>query len=138
MFADPGAASEAAAELVLRALGEALAVGRSPCVILSGGSTPRDSLALLARGITGAKLPVQRLLWLFGDERWVPRDHPRSNEGMAREALLTPIGAPEQTIASWNPAEGEPVDAAARYGQWTARVRASGGCPDVAPARPGS
>ncbi len=132
VFPDLEGAGEAAAGLVLEAVAGALAAGRTPCVVLSGGRTPRGSLAALARGIAAAAVPVERLLWLFGDERWVPAAHPRSNEGMAREALLAPIGAPRQTIASWGAGDGDPVQCAARYGAWTARARAgAGGCPDA-------
>ena len=130
MFADIDAASEAASSLARESIRGALDAGRDPCVVLSGGRTPRDAFSLLARGIIEDKLPVARILWLFGDERWVLPSHPRSNEGMAREMLLGPIGAPETTIASWKAGEGDPVDAAARYRARTAAVREAGG-PDI-------
>jgi 6-phosphogluconolactonase len=132
VFADLEAAGDDAAALVLESVAGALAAGRTACVVLSGGRTPRGSLAALARGIADARVPVQRLLWLFADERWVPASHPRSNEGLARDALLAPIGAPAQTIATWGAGDGDPVQCAARYGAWTARARAAGaGSPDA-------
>jgi 6-phosphogluconolactonase len=132
VFADLEAAGDEAAGLVLESVTAALGAGRTACVVLNGGRTPRGSLAALARGIADARLPVERLLWLFGDERWVPSSHPQSNEGMAREALLAPIGAPAQTIASWDAGDGDPVQCAARYAAWTARARAAGaGSPDA-------
>ena len=45
------------------------------------------------------------------------RSDPQSNEGMARETLLGPLGAPEASIHSWDAGAGEPVDCARRYGQ---------------------
>jgi 6-phosphogluconolactonase len=130
VFADIEEAGAAAAGLLLEAIGAVLAAGREPCVVLAGGTTPRGALGLLARGILAQALPVRRMRWLFGDERWVAPGHPRSNEGMARETLLGPVGAPEQTIASWGAGVGQPVEAAARYAAHTAAARAGGG-PDI-------
>jgi len=52
---------------------------------LSGGGTAERCYAALraAGGVEWEELTV-----LFGDERWVPVDHPDSNEGMARRVLL--------------------------------------------------
>jgi 6-phosphogluconolactonase len=60
------------------------AAGGLASVALSGGDTARACYELLA---------VADVLWgavhvYFGDERWVPLDHPDSNEGMARRAFL--------------------------------------------------
>lgn len=132
VYADLHAASEAASALIREAIQEAIAAGREPVVALSGGGTPRETYRLLARDMIEQGIPVDRILWLFGDERWVPPGHPRSNEGMARETLLGPIGAPESSIASWEPGVGDPVDAARRYGQWTSKARTrSAGHPDL-------
>ena len=95
-------------------------------VILAGGSTPRGSYELLAGllsapgGLTpgdggAAGLPLERLTWLPGDERWVPADHPDSNEAMVRRALLDPAGIPAVRLLSWEAGSGDPVQAAARF-----------------------
>ncbi len=132
VFADLEAASEAASGLILESVREAIAAGRDAVVALSGGGTPRETYRVLARGMLEMAIPVDRILWLFGDERWVPRGHARSNEGMARETLLEPIRAPERSIASWEPGAGDPVEAARRYGEWTSRARArAAGRPDL-------
>lgn len=53
-------------------------------VALSGGDLARDCYAQLAtRPYDWSQVAV-----FFGDERFVPPDHPDSNEGMARRALL--------------------------------------------------
>ena len=51
---------------------------------LSGGNTPR---ALYRRMADGPRLPWDRTVFCFGDERNVPPDSPESNARMAREAL---------------------------------------------------
>lgn len=97
-------------ENALRARGRAL-------VVLAGGTTPRNTYRLLAGALTAKGVPSKRLLWLFGDERWVSVDDPQSNEGMARESLLHPIKAPVSTVISWEAGSGEPVDCAMRYAE---------------------
>jgi 6-phosphogluconolactonase len=63
-------------------------------VALSGGNTPRSFYSLLAQEYKTA-LPWNKIHVFFGDERYVPFDHPDSNYRMANEALFsqTPIPA---------------------------------------------
>lgn len=53
-------------------------------LFLSGGSTP----APLYTALASATLPWERISVALVDERWVPTDHPASNERMLRETLL--------------------------------------------------
>lgn len=64
-------------------------------VSLSGGSTPRRLYELLAGTDLPGEFPWRRVHWFWGDERFVPSDHPDSNYRMAREALLSraPVAA---------------------------------------------
>src|SRR5258705_13982442 len=55
---------------------------------LSGGSTPRRLYQLLAENPFRDRLPWDRVHWFWGDERFVPWDHPDSNYRMVREAML--------------------------------------------------
>lgn len=77
---------------VLRTLLEeitaALADRRQALIGLSGGSTPLPVYRALAQ----CDLPWSRVMFLVVDERFVPLDHPHSNEGQLRQALA-PIGA---------------------------------------------
>jgi 6-phosphogluconolactonase len=56
-------------------------------VALSGGSTPKSLYSLLASGSI-PNIPWEKIFFFFGDERFVPADHPESNYRMAREAGL--------------------------------------------------
>ncbi len=56
-------------------------------VCLAGGSTPRELYRRLA-GDLGRDVSWPTALVYFGDERCVPPDHPDSNYGMARAAML--------------------------------------------------
>jgi len=81
-----GAADDVAA-ILRTAVGD-----RGVChVALAGGSTPKRLYELLAaRGRT--ELPWDEVVLWFGDERPVPPNHPDSNYGMAKQALIGPLG----------------------------------------------
>ena len=127
---DPNALAEEASELLLACLAEGVEARGRARMILAGGTTPRRTYSLLASGIAARGLPVRALAWFFGDERWVTPLDPQSNECMARATLLGPIGAPEDTIHSWNAGAGNPVECASRYGQ-ALRTALQGEVPDV-------
>jgi len=80
-------------------------------VSLSGGSTPRRCYQLLAN----ADLPWERVHWFWGDERFVPPDHPHSNYRMAREALLERAPVPAANIHAIPTERISPEEAASRY-----------------------
>lgn len=77
-------------------------------VVLTGGGAGIGLLRELARLDRAAKdqgpdFPALAVDWtrvhvFFGDERNVPSTDPDSNEGQAREALLGPVGVPEDNI----------------------------------------
>jgi 6-phosphogluconolactonase len=85
-------ARAAAEEWRARALAAVAASGRF-AIALTGGSTPRALYALLADPAAPWRdaLPWARTHVFFGDERCVPPDHPDSNYGMARDALLAHV-----------------------------------------------
>ncbi|HEX3412414.1 MAG TPA: 6-phosphogluconolactonase [Stellaceae bacterium] len=83
-------------------------------ICLSGGSTPRRLYQLLAESPYRDGLPWDRIHWFWGDERFVPWDHPDSNYGMVHEALLGRVPAPPGNIHGIA-TNGTPADAAAAY-----------------------
>jgi 6-phosphogluconolactonase len=113
---DERALAEEASRVLLGWIQEALAARGRARVILAGGTTPRETYALLASGMRENGTPAAGLSWFFGDERWVTRDSAQSNEGMIRHALLGPIGAPESSINTWDAGWGDPVECARAYG----------------------
>jgi 6-phosphogluconolactonase len=64
-------------------------------LMLTGGSTPKQVYRELA-AVSG--LPWDSVEIWFGDERAVPPDHPDSNYGMARAALLEPANVPGRNV----------------------------------------
>ena len=114
-FASESELSLKAALCVLSYIKEVLEKHNRCSIILAGGSTPRNCYKHLARLLSEYRIPPDSLYWFFGDERWVPPNHPESNENMARELLLHPIKANPEHIFSWRAAHGSPVTCALEY-----------------------
>jgi 6-phosphogluconolactonase len=105
----------------------------APCrVSLSGGSTPKALYALLASERFRDRFPWQRVHWYWGDERFVPYDHPESNYRMTREAMLSKVPVPQENVHPI-PTDGDPDDAARRYER---TLQQSYGAAILDPARP--
>jgi 6-phosphogluconolactonase len=129
IFADPPALARHAAEWMTAA---ALAVKGPFRVSLSGGTTPKTLYALLATPEFKDRFPWPRVFWYWGDERFVPHDHPESNYRMAREAMLEKAPIPAGNIFPV-PTDGTPDDGARRY---EATLQKAYGAPVLDPARP--
>ena len=108
---DPLALAYHAAEWMTQA---ATATQGSFRVSLSGGSTPKTLYGLLASDEFRDRFPWQRVFWYWGDERFVPYNHPESNFRMTREAMLAKAPVPPENIHPI-PTDGTPEDAARRY-----------------------
>ena len=101
-------------------------------ICLSGGSTPRRLYQLLAESPYRDTLPWDRIHWFWGDERFVPWNHPDSNYGMVRAALLGRAPVPPGNIHGI-PTNGAPADAAAAYERV---LKSYYGSENLNPARP--
>ena len=101
-------------------------------VSLSGGSTPKVLYGVLASDEFRGRFPWQLVSWYWGDERFVPHDHPESNYRMAREAMLARAPVPPENIHPV-PADGTPEDAAQRYER---TLQEAYGATALDPARP--
>jgi len=84
-------------------------------VALSGGSTPRRLYQLLAEAPYREHIPWERVHWFWGDERFVPYDHPDSNFAMTRNALLAHVPVPDANIHAIPTGPGSPDECAAAY-----------------------
>jgi 6-phosphogluconolactonase len=83
-------------------------------VCLSGGSTPHRLYQLLGGQPYTERMPWDRIHWFWGDERFVPWDHPDSNYRMARRALLAEAPIPPENIHGIV-TKGSPATAARAY-----------------------
>jgi 6-phosphogluconolactonase len=80
-------------------------------IALSGGSTPKP----LYQAIAQADLDWDKLHIFWGDERYVPSDHPDSNENMARQAWLNQVPLPPSNIHAVPTHLSNPADSALQY-----------------------
>jgi 6-phosphogluconolactonase len=108
---DPAALARHVAEWMTSA---ALAATGTFRVSLSGGSTPKALYTLLASDDFRGRFPWTRVSWYWGDERFVPYDHPESNYRMSREAMLAKAAVPRENVHPV-PTNGTPEQAASRY-----------------------
>ena len=110
-FPDPAALARHVAEWMTSV---ALAATGSFRVSLSGGSTPKALYTVLASDEFRGRFPWTRVSWYWGDERFVPHDHPESNYRMGREAMLAKAPVPPENVHPV-PTNGTPEQAASRY-----------------------
>jgi 6-phosphogluconolactonase len=107
-FPTPERLADAVARHIVARAAEAISATGRFTLALSGGSTPRAAYSRLATG----NWRLVHVLW--GDERCVPPDDPRSNYRMAKEALLDRVPIPGQQIHRIR-GEDDPAKAAAEY-----------------------
>ena len=82
---------------------------------LSGGSTPKTLYQVLATPEWKARLDWSRTIFLFGDERCTPPDHPDSNFKMAHSALFQPLNIHTDHIVRMKGEHENPSAAAQEY-----------------------
>lgn len=81
-------------QLVLETIQDAIAQRGQCTIALAGGSTPKPLYEQLAQH----DLPWRNIHVFWGDERYVPPDHPDSNQNMARQAWLNQVKIPSFNI----------------------------------------
>ncbi|MEB3338941.1 MAG: 6-phosphogluconolactonase [Leptolyngbyaceae bacterium] len=98
-------------ELVLNHLQSAIQARGQFTIALSGGSTPKPLYA----AISAQDLPWEQIHVFWGDERYVPHDHPDSNFLMARQAWLDRVAIPAANIHPMPTDETDPAIAAQKH-----------------------
>ncbi|MBV9783470.1 MAG: 6-phosphogluconolactonase [Acidisphaera sp.] len=126
---DPAALARHVADWLLD---RAMAKAGKTAIALSGGSTPKALFALLATPDYARRMPWERLELWWGDERFVPHDHPESNYGMTRAALLDHVPIPAGNVHPI-PTGGTPEEAAQGYER---ALRQAYGAEALDPSRP--
>lgn len=108
---DRAALIQRSLELILEKLHSAIAERGVFTIALSGGSTPKP----LYEAIAKQNLPWEKIQVFWGDERYVPPNHPDSNEGMARAAWLDQVSIPAANIHPMPTDEPDPTVAAKKH-----------------------
>lgn len=110
--ADPAELARYAAHLVV----SVSAASNGPVrICLSGGSTPKILYQLLSSHEFRKRVPWDRVHWYWGDERFVPHDHPDSNFRMARLAMLSSAPVPDTNVHPVQTACQTPEESATEY-----------------------
>lgn len=109
--------AQRAAERLTALIEQAVAANGRASVSLTGGTTPRRLYATLAdpRQPWSARIPWSQVHLFWGDERHVPPDHPDSNYGMAKTALLDHVPVPADHVHRIRAEMTDAHDAAADY-----------------------
>jgi 6-phosphogluconolactonase len=92
---------------------EAIAANGKFSIALSGGSSPKKLYELLASSLAD-KVEWEKVYFFFGDERYVPQNHPDSNYLMAKKALFDPLKISTSNIFPVD-TTFSPEDAAKKY-----------------------
>lgn len=103
------------AQLFINAANEEIAKKGKFSVALSGGSSPKKMFELLANNYPKAT-DWTKIFFFFGDERYVPANHPDSNALMAKTAFLEKLNIPAEHIFEVN-TNLDPQSAALAYSQ---------------------
>ncbi len=82
---------------------------------LSGGSTPKSLYQTLASPEWRGRFDWPNILFLFGDERCIPPDHPESNFKMAQATLFQPLNIQADHIFRMKGEHENPIAAAEEY-----------------------
>jgi len=120
VLSDKPALVARALELILSKLETAIEQRGRFTIALSGGSTPKplyEAMPSAGYAYTNQKLPWDKIHLFWGDERYVPSDHPDSNELMTRRAWLDHVDIPAANIHPVPTLEANPELAAAKYEQ---------------------
>ena len=91
---DKVALIERALDIMLTKIQRAIEMRDRATIALAGGGTPKP----LYEAIATQNLPWQKIHVFWGDERYVPANHPDSNQGMARRAWLDKVDIPATNI----------------------------------------
>jgi 6-phosphogluconolactonase len=110
---DVGALVARAEEILCAELQSAIAQRDRFTLALSGGSTPKP----LYESLSQQTLPWDKVHIFWGDERYVPSDHPDSNEGMARRAWIDHVSIPADHVHPIPTQTSDPAESARLYEQ---------------------
>jgi 6-phosphogluconolactonase len=98
-------------EVVLEKIQAAIAERGQCTIALAGGNTPKP----LYEKIAAEDLSWRGIHVFWGDERYVPPDHPDSNQGMARHAWLDKVPLPPINIHPMATDAADPQEAANKH-----------------------
>lgn len=115
ILSDGQAVARASANLFIELATSALQAEQPFRVALSGGSTPKMLYQVLSSPEYRDRVKWDAISFFFGDERWVPQDHPDSNYGLARDELFSKVPVDPNKVFPIPTVGLSPEEAAAQY-----------------------
>ena len=125
VHADANALATAVAGELLTRLADAQAAGGVPQVALTGGTIAEDIHREIARLAPGAEVDWSRVVFWWGDERFVAPDSPDRNALQAREAFLDVVGVDPANVHEM-PSTADATDVDAAAAAYTTALKAHG------------
>lgn len=125
VHADRAALASAAADRFVRTVVELLAQRSDVHTVLTGGSVGIEVLTAIADHPERDRIDWSRVHTWWGDERWMPVNHPDRNDRQAREALLNAVPLPESNIHPF-PSSDDGLDLEAAAQQYDTELRLAG------------
>lgn len=113
-YSDLDALSKAAARDLTTDIRDTLQTKDRYTLALAGGSTPRRLYELLASEEEGT-LPWSKIHLFWGDERYVPHSHPKSNVRLVADTLTNHISIPDANVHPIPTPADRPEAAATAY-----------------------
>jgi 6-phosphogluconolactonase len=98
VFGTPEELIQATADFVVAQSKKAIQQHGRFSLVLSGGSSPKKLHELLASEDYRDKIEWSKVFFFFGDERYVPADHPDSNYLMAKKTLFDPLNIQKEQV----------------------------------------
>jgi 6-phosphogluconolactonase len=117
IFADLTALYQGAAEFFVASAQSAIAARGRFTVSLAGGSTPKKLYQLLASEPYKSQIDWSAVHLFWGDERYIPYNHPDSNYRMVKEALFDHVPIPAENIHGMPVGYTDLEEAAQVYGK---------------------
>ncbi len=105
VLSDKAALITLALDLIVEKIHSTLQQQERFTIALAGGSTPKPLYEALAQ----QSLPLEKIHIFWGDERYVPKDHPDSNQLMARQAWLDKVAFPAPNIHPMPTSSNDPA-----------------------------
>jgi 6-phosphogluconolactonase len=114
VFKDVAELCESTANFIIELANESIALHGQFVLALSGGSTPNELYKLLATEEYKKRMPWEKTIIFWGDERCVGLDDKLNNAYVARTLLLNNINIPPENIYPI-PVNLPPAEAAIQY-----------------------
>ncbi len=112
---EPRLFAGAVADEIVASISEIIAEHGRCSLVLSGGSTPAAVYRALATPPRVSDVNWDKVLFFWGDERWVSHDDSRSNFKMASETLLSNISSDKLQVFPIETSLPSPAAGASQY-----------------------